>query len=78
MKDFIKCLLEDIKPKSEISQQIEMSKTKIYYLEIKSFKALENVYNTVKLKEIVQADEKYFKISFKGTKHEKNAKKNKT
>lgn len=60
MKDFIKCLLEDIKPKSEISQQIEMSKTKIYYLEIKSFKALENVYNTVKLKEIVQADEKYF------------------
>lgn len=71
LKDFIKCLLEDIKPKSEISQQIEMSKTKIYYLEIKSFKALENVYNTVKLKEIVQADEKYFKISFKGTKHEK-------
>lgn len=70
LKEFIKCLL-DIKPVSEISQQVKMSKTQIYYLEIKLFKALENVYNSVKLKGIVQADEKYFRISFKGTKHEK-------
>lgn len=70
LKEFIKCLL-DIKPVSEISQHVKMSKTQIYYLEIKLFKALENVYNSVKLKGIVQADEKYFRISFKGTKHEK-------
>lgn len=48
-----------------------MSKIRIYYLEIKLFKALENVYNTIKLKGIAQANEKYFRISFKGTKCEK-------
>ncbi len=46
-----------------------MSKTQAYYLEIKLFKALEKTYNNVKLKGVVQADEKYFRISFKGTKH---------
>ena len=70
LNGFIKCLL-DVKPISEISQQLKMSKTQIYYLEIKLFKALENVYNNKMLKEIVQVDEKYFRISFKGTKHEK-------
>lgn len=70
LKEFIKCLL-DIKSISEISQQVKLSKTQTYYLEIKLFKALENVYNSIKLKGIVQADEKYFRISFKGTKHEK-------
>lgn len=48
-----------------------MSKTQIYYLEIKLFRALDTIYNRDKLKGIVQADEKYFRISFKGTKHEK-------
>lgn len=70
LKDFIKCLL-DAKPILEISQQVKMSKTQIYYLEIKLFKALENIYNRNMLKGIVQADEKYFRISFKGTKCEK-------
>ena len=46
-----------------------MSKTQEYYLEIKLFKALEETYNNVKLKGVVQVDEKYFRISFKGTKH---------
>lgn len=69
LKEFIKCLLDN-KPISEISQQVKMSKTQMYYLEIKLFNALENVYNTTKLKGIVQVDEKYFRISFKGTKHE--------
>lgn len=70
LKDFIQCLL-DMKPVSEISQQVKMSKTQIYYLEIKLFKALENTYNNDILKGIVQADEKYFRINFKGTKQEK-------
>lgn len=70
LKEFIKSLL-DLKPISEISKQVKMSKTQIYYLEIKLFKAIENVYTGTKLKGIVQADEKYFRISFKGTKHEK-------
>ena len=69
LKEFIKCIL-DIKPISEISKQVKMSKTQVYYLEIKLFKALEYIYNN-KLKGVVQADEKYFRISFKGTKHEK-------
>ena len=68
LKEFIKCLL-DIKPVEEISKQTKMSKTQAYYLEIKLFKALEETYNNVKLKGVVQADEKYFRISFKGTKH---------
>ena len=46
-----------------------MSRTQAYYLEIKLFKALEETYNNVKLKGVVQADEKHFRISFKGTKH---------
>lgn len=70
LKEFIKCIL-DLKPISEISEQVKISKTQVYYLEIKLFKALENIYNIVKLKGIVQVDEKYFRISFKGTKHEK-------
>ena len=68
LKEFIKCLL-DIKPIVEISKQTKMSKTQAYYLEIKLFKALEETYNNIKLKGVVQADEKYFRISFKGTKH---------
>lgn len=68
LKEFLKCVL-DLKPISEISEQVKISKTQVYYLEIKLFRALEEVYNDVKLKGIVQADEKYFRISFKGTKH---------
>lgn len=61
LKEFIKCLL-DIKPIVEISKQTKMPKTQAYYLEIKLFKALEETYNNVKLKGVVQADLKYFRI----------------
>lgn len=68
-KEFIKCIL-DIKPVSEISKQINMSQTQIYYLEMKLFNALNIIYSKTQLRGIVQADEKYFRISFKGTKKE--------
>lgn len=70
LREFLKCVL-DLKTISEISEQVKMSKSQIYYLEIKLFKALEEIYSDTKLKGIVQVDEKYFRISFKGTKHEK-------
>lgn len=66
----IKCLL-DAKPVAEISEEIQMSKTEVYYLEIKIFKALEKTFNDIKLRGVVQVDEKYFRINFKGTKHDK-------
>lgn len=46
-----------------------MSKTQAYYLEIKLFKALEETCNNVKLKGVVQADEKYFRIILKVLKY---------
>lgn len=67
LKLFIKCILES-KPVVEISYELNMSQTQIYYLEMKLFSALDEVYDDVKLKGVVQADEKYFRISFKGTK----------
>lgn len=68
LKLFIKCILE-FKSIVEISHEIGMSQTQTYYFEIKLFSALEAVYSDQKLKGIVQADEKYFRISFKGIKH---------
>lgn len=65
---FIKCLL-DSKSLNEISFELNISKTQVYYQEMKLFLALEDTYNNQKLKGIVQVDEKYFRISFKGTKH---------
>ena len=72
----IKCLL-DAKPVAEISEEIQMSKTEVYYLEIKIFKALEKTFNDIKLRGVVQVDEKYFRINFKGTKHDKMPRKTK-
>ena len=48
-----------------------------YYLEIKIFKALEKTFNDIKLRGVVQVDEKYFRINFKGTKHDKMPRKTK-
>ena len=48
----IKCLL-DAKPVAEISEEIQMSKTEVYYLEIKIFKALEKTFNDIKLRGVV-------------------------
>ncbi len=54
-----------------------MSSTQVYYIEIKIFKALEITHKNIKLKGIVEADEKNFRISCKGTKAENMPRKSK-
>lgn len=76
LKEIIKCILDN-KPILEICEQVQMSSTQVYYIEIKIFKALEITHKNIKLKGIVEADEKYFRISFKGTKAENMPRKSK-
>lgn len=72
----IKCILNNM-PLSNISKEIKLSQTDTYYLEIKIFNALDNAYNDIILKGVVQADEKYFRLNFKGTKKSKMPRKSK-
>lgn len=70
----LKCIIKgilDIKPIYKIALESGLSKTHVYNLEMKIFSVLDDIYGDEKLKEIVQIDEKYFRISFKGTKKDK-------
>lgn len=70
----LKCIIKgilDIKPIYKIALESGLSKTQVYNLEMKIFSVLDNIYGDERLKEIVQIDEKYFRISFKGTKRDK-------
>ena len=58
------------KPVIEISKDAGLTATETYYLEIKIFASIDKIVENTKLHGIVQADEKYFRISFKGTKKE--------
>lgn len=67
----LKCIIRgilDIKPIYKIALESGLSKTQVYNFKIRIFSILDNVFKDEKLKEIVQIDEKYFRISFKGTK----------
>lgn len=66
-KILLKCMY-DYKPLSEISKEVGISKTSVFELEIRIFKELENIQKDIKLKGIIQCDEKYVRTSFKGFK----------
>ena len=66
---FLTCLI-NYNTVEETAKIVEISKTESYYLRIKILSIL-NKFETQKLHEIVQCDEKYVRLSFKGTKKEK-------
>lgn len=70
LKLVIKGIL-NIQPIYKIAKDTKLSSRQIYNLEIRIFSILNNIYNDIKLKNVIQVDEKYFRISFKGTKTEK-------
>lgn len=70
LKTIIKGLL-DLNPINTIAKDSNLSQTEVYNLEIKIFTVIDGIFHDIKLKEIVEVDEKYFRVSFKGTKKEK-------
>ena len=66
---FLTCLI-NYNTIEETSKIVGISKTESYYLRIKILSILSN-FETQKLHEIIQCDEKYVRLSFKGTKKEK-------
>lgn len=63
-KTLLQCMY-DYKPLTETALEVDISETSVFELEIKIFEALEKIHNSVILKGIVQADEKYISTSFK-------------
>lgn len=59
----------DYKSIKEIALETKLSRTAIYTIEIKIFNSLYQNKKTIILKDIVEVDEKYVRISFKGTRH---------
>lgn len=68
-KILLKCMY-DCKPISETAKEVGITETSTFELEIRIFSALEIVQKDVKLRGIVQCDEKYVRTSFKGFKKE--------
>lgn len=56
----------DYKPLSEIASEVGITKTSAFELQIKIFEALDQILDNKILRGIVQVDEKYVRISFKG------------
>ncbi|MBP3920571.1 MAG: hypothetical protein J6D28_03300 [Bacilli bacterium] len=56
----------DYKPLTETALEVGISETSVFELEIRIFNALDKIHNNVVLKGIIQVDEKYIRISFKG------------
>ena len=69
-KTLLQCMY-DYKPLSEIALEIGISKTSVFELEIRIFDALDKIHSEYILKGIIQVDEKYICISFKGFSKEK-------
>ena len=70
LKKLLQCMY-DYKPLNEIALEVGISKTSAFELEIKIFNSLNQIFSVKMLKGIVQIDEKYVRISFKGTRHNK-------
>lgn len=68
IKKLLSCMY-DYKPLYEIALEIGLSKTSTFELQMRIFEAIENIYGDIKLKEEIQADEIYVRISFKGFKN---------
>ena len=69
LKTLLKCMY-DYKSLKETSLEVGISKTSTFEMQIRIFEALDQIYNTQKLKEEIQVDEQYVRISFKGFKKE--------
>lgn len=70
LKKLLQCMY-DYKPLTEIALEVNISETSAFELEIKIFDALNQMYNNKLLKGVVQVDEKYVRISFKGMPRDK-------
>lgn len=57
----------DYKQLNETALEVGISETSVFEIEIKIFDSLDQISNTKLLKGIIQVDEKYVRISFKGT-----------
>lgn len=66
LKKLLQCMY-DYKPLNETALEIGISKTSVFEIEIKIFDSLDQISNAKLLKGIIQVDEKYVRISFKGT-----------
>jgi len=60
----------DFRPLNEIALDIGISKASLFELQIRIFYTLDDIYKTIQLSEVIQVDEMYIKVSFKGTKKE--------
>lgn len=70
LKKLLQCMY-DYMPLNEIALEVGISETSVFELEIKIFDALDQMSENTILRGIVQVDEKYVRISFKGTPHDK-------
>ena len=70
LKTYIKCLI-NLKTIKETAKEVGISETETYNIRLKIIGILNNYTKEKKLKEVVQADEKYIRISFKGTRKNK-------
>lgn len=61
----------DYRPLREIALDVGISTTSLFELQIKIFYTLNEIYKVDKLSEVVQVDEMYILVSFKGTKKDK-------
>ena len=64
-------LMYDLKPLEEISQELNIDKSTVFEIQIRIFDALDQLNGNNKLSGIVQVDEKYIRINFKGTPRDK-------
>lgn len=69
LRKLLQCMY-DFKPLTETALEIGISKTSVFEIQIRIFEALDQMYQDTKLKGIIQADEKYVRISFKGFKRD--------
>lgn len=60
-------MMYEFKPLFEISQELNINESTVFESQIRIFDSLEQVNSKTKLSGIVQVDEKYIRINFKGT-----------
>ncbi len=70
LKNLLKSMY-DFKPLEEIAHELNIDKSTVFESQIRIFEALEQLNSNNKLSGIVQADEKYIRINFKGTPRDK-------
>ena len=66
-RTLLQCMY-DYKTLKETAFEIKLSKTSTFELQIRIFNSLDQIYENIKLREIIQADEKYVRTNFKGFK----------